>query len=441
MPWKKMELRLTSPRYVQFRQTIKLRPASLLARRVSSPGWLWPQQPLANWIPRFQLNCWSQTIRKPTIDNLPIPWHTSKESSPHYLYKCKLPWEEIMSEGQELARYTPIDDTHITIVVAIPSRYDDALTRAGIVAERVTRSQKFADYQQMKAKNTQLRQQHDLQLFSTYLAQMQITRTADDLYTDAQAWQGMNAGLLEGFKAWMLKEGYAIGSINIRLATIRKYCELAHVSGVISAQELAMLKLVKGYRYSEGRNIDQDRKDRGLSTRVGTKKTAPTPVSTRQALRLKDETTKPLQPRTRAHDKLLETRDALLMCLMIEHALRVSEVVGLDASSINLEAGTITVYRQKTYTRDTYELMPRTREAAQAYLPLIDQDGPLFTSYQSKRITRYGIFERVRLLGKQVGIENLSPHDLRHFWTIDAFKNGNGIDLIQRYGGWNSPAM
>lgn len=346
-----------------------------------------------------------------------------------------------MSEGQELAPYTPSDDAHITIVDATPSRYDDALARAGIVAERVTRSQKFADYQQMKAKNTQLRQQHDLHLFSTYLAQMQITRTADDLYTDAQAWQGMNAGLLEGFKAWMLKEGYAIGSINIRLATIRKYCELAHVSGVISAQELAMLKLVKGYRYSEGRNIDQDRKDRGLSTRVGTKKTAPTPVSTRQALRLKDETTRPLQPRTRAHDKLLETRDALLMCLMIEHALRVSEVVGLDASSINLEAGTITVYRQKTYTRDTYELMPRTREAAQAYLPLIDQDGPLFTSYQSKRITRYGIFERVRLLGKQVGIENLSPHDLRHFWTIDAFKNGNGIDLIQRYGGWNSPAM
>jgi integrase len=85
--------------------------------------------------------------------------------------------------------------------------------------------------------------------------------------------------------------------------------------------------------------------------------------------------------------------------------------------------------------------MPRTREAAGEYLPLIDQNGPLFASYQGKRITRFGIFERVRLLGKQVGIENLSPHDLRHFWTIDAFRNGNGIDLIQRYGGWNSAAM
>lgn len=343
------------------------------------------------------------------------------------------------NEGRELVSYS-IDDAQITIVDVDP-RYDDTLARAGLAAEQATRSQKFEAYHAMKARNTLLRQRHDLQVFSTYLGQAQIMRGADDLYADAGAWEGMNAGLLEGFKAWMLKEGYAIGSINIRLATMRKYCELAHVSGVIAAQELALIKLVKGYRYSEGHNIDEDRKDKGLTTRIGSKKASPTPVSTRQALRLKVETTRPTQPYTRAHDQILEARDALLMCLLIEHALRVSEVVGLHASSIDLEAGTITVYREKTYTRDTYELMSRTREAAEGYLPLVEQDGPLFIGYQGKRITRYGIFERVRVLGKQVGIENLSPHDLRHFWTVDAFRNGNGIDLIQRYGGWNSAAM
>lgn len=341
--------------------------------------------------------------------------------------------------SQELTPYNT-DDTQITIVTDT-SGYDDALARAGLIAEQAIRSQKFEAYHAMKARNTLLRQQHDLQVFSRYLGHAQIVRMAENLYADAGAWQGMNAGLLEGFKAWMLQEGYAIGSINIRLATVRKYCELAHVSGVLSAQELALIKLVKGYRYSEGRNVDQGRKDKGLTTRIGTKKASPTPVSTRQALRLKTETTQPAQPRTRAHDQILEARDALLMCLLIEHALRVSEVVGLNSDSINLEAGTITVYREKTYTRDTYELMSRTREAAEGYLPLIEQDGPLFSGYQGRRITRYGIFERVRVLGKQVGIENLSPHDLRHFWTVDAFKHGNGIDLIQRYGGWNSAAM
>lgn len=357
----------------------------------------------------------------------------------------KLMWYSYMEgdkqvqKDREIVPYR-IDGDRIT-VAEDTSRYDDDLYQAGRVAQEITRNQKFEAYHQMKAKNTLLRQQYDLQVFSAYLAQAGILRSADDLYADAEAWRGMNAGLLEGFKAWMLKEGYAIGSINLRLATIRKYCELAHASGVLSSEDLALIKLVKGYRYSEGHNIDQDRKEKGLDTRVGTKKATPTPISTRQALRLKTETTHPTQPRTRAHDQLLEARDALLMCLLIEHALRVSEVVGLDVNDIDLETGTISVYREKTYTRDTYELMPRTREAAEIYLPLVEQDGPLFTSYQGKRITRYGIFERVRLLGQQVGIPNLSPHDLRHFWTVDAFKNGNGIDLIQRYGGWNSPAM
>lgn len=320
-------------------------------------------------------------------------------------------------------------------------RYDDSLEIAGLIADHLSRGQKFAAYHSTKAHNTLQRQQYDLQVFSAYLAQAGITRDPESLYLDAEAWRGITAGLLEGFKTWMLNHGYAIGSVNLRLSTIRKYCELACVAGTLSDQDIALIKLVKGFRFSEGHNIDRNRAEQGKPTRIGAKKAAPTPVLKRQALQLKQATTRTAQPRTREHDQLLEERDALLMCLLIEHALRVSEIVALNAESIDLDTNTISVYRAKTYSRDTYELMPRTREAAHAYLPLIDPHGPLFTGYEGKRITRYGIFDRVRLLGQQVGLDNLSPHDLRHFWTIDAFRNGNGIDIIQRYGGWNSPAM
>lgn len=320
-------------------------------------------------------------------------------------------------------------------------RYDDSLEIAGLIADHLSRGQKFAAYHSTKARNTLQRQQYDLQVFSTYLAQAGITRDPESLYLDAEAWRGITSGLLEGFKTWMLNHGYAIGSVNLRLSTIRKYCELAYVAGTLSDQDIALIKLVKGFRFSEGHNIDRNRAEQGNPTRIGAKKAAPTPVLKRQALQLKQATTHTAQPRTREHDQLLEERDALLMCLLIEHALRVSEIVALNAESIDLDTNTISVYRAKTYSRDTYELMPRTREAAHTYLPLIDPHGPLFTGYEGKRITRYGIFNRVRLLGQQVGLDNLSPHDLRHFWTIDAFRNGNGIDIIQRYGGWNSPAM
>jgi integrase len=362
----------------------------------------------------------------------------SLAATTHYLNKCKVHGGFFMADDRQVVPYNE-NEADKGLLAETLTAYDDSLEIAGLIADHLTRGQKFAAYHQTKAKNTLQRQQYDLQVFSTYLAQAGITRSADDLYLDAEAWRGMNAGLLEGFKVWMLNEGYAIGSVNLRLSTIRKHCELAHVAGVLSSQDLALIKLVKGFRYSEGTNIDRNRIEQGRVTRIGAKKATPVSVPKQKALRLKHATTP--GERTRDRDQLLEQRDALLMCLLIEHALRVSEIVALNASSIDLDAGTLTVYRSKTYSHDTYELMPRTREAAAVYLPLIDPQGPLFSGYDGKRITRYGIFDRVRQLGRLVGIDNLSPHDLRHFWTIDAFRNGNGIDLIQRYGGWNSPAM
>jgi hypothetical protein len=133
------------------------------------------------------------------------------------------------------------------LAVREAAAYDDSLELAGKIAEHLARGQKFAWYHQTKAKNTLERQQYDLQVFSTYLAQAGITRSAEDLFLDAGAWRGMNSGLLEGFRTWMLNEGYAIGSINLRLSTIRKYCELAFATGIISSQDLALIKLVKGF--------------------------------------------------------------------------------------------------------------------------------------------------------------------------------------------------
>jgi len=170
--------------------------------------------------------------------------------------------EQFMQDGQRLVPYDKSQSLNSQLAEITP-RYDDALEIAGAIAQHLSRGQKFAAYQQTKAHNTLLRQQFDLQVFSTYLAEAGITRDAESLFLDAEAWRGMSAGLLEGFKTWMLNQGYAIGSSNLRLSNIRKYCELAHVAGEITSQELALIKLVKGYRYSEGLNIDRNRSQRG----------------------------------------------------------------------------------------------------------------------------------------------------------------------------------
>jgi integrase len=55
------------------------------------------------------------------------------------------------------------------------------------------------------------------------------------------------------------------------------------------------------------------------------------------------------------------------------------------------------------------------------------------------------ISERVRTLGKALGIDNLSAHDCRHYWAtywgnrVDRLPKG--VFSLQEADGWNSLAM
>ena len=130
------------------------------------------------------------------------------------------------------------------------------------------------------------------------------------------------------------------------------------------------------------------------------------------------------------------------MGLFIEHAFRVSEVAGLDIEDFDLEQGTVTIYREKTDETQTHQLKKHTLLAASHYLAECGaSSGPLFLGYQGRRITRYGLYDRVRVLGQQVGLPTLSPHDLRHYWTYDALGNATPVDRVQSGGNWKSPTM
>lgn len=344
------------------------------------------------------------------------------------------------------------------------SGYDDSLHDAGAIADRAYRPRVFADYQRKKSEATRQAQQSDLKLFSRYLEACGLSRSPEALYNDPHAWRGMNYALLEGFRMWLYYEqppqqdgtrhGFAIRSVKRRISTIRVYCKLAYKSGILTDEEYNRIQLVEIDSHSAGVNIDQERRQMKITPRLVERKNANTVVKRQQASRLKKTTI--ANESARAHDQLLEERDELLMCLLIEHGLRVSEIVNLDASSIDLQENTISVKRSKTYSQDVLRLMSGTRAAAARYLPLLEAhrntlpvvDGddilhePLFYGYEGRRITRFGIYNRVRELGELVGIKNLSPHVLRNYWVQDAFHHpANSLDMIQQYGGWKSAIM
>src|SRR5256885_13818668 len=152
------------------------------------------------------------------------------------------------------------------------SRSGDDLARAGLAADHASQTDAFAEYHAEQSDNTRAAQRDALKCFSAYLAAAHIQREAEDLYQDAEAWRGMSAGLLKGFRMWLLEQGYAIGTLNHRLSIIRQYCRLANVAGVISDEMLELVLAVKGYGGEKGGKLGSGRGPRRRSPRQRNKK-------------------------------------------------------------------------------------------------------------------------------------------------------------------------
>jgi len=289
----------------------------------------------------------------------------------------------------------------------------------------------FTSYQERIAEHTRRRQKADIALFSQYLGNAGLPITPEDLFSTPDAWTPITYGLIDGFVRWQVREGYAIGSINVRLATIKTYCGLAAKAGTVATEELALIKLVKGYRHKEGKNVDALRD----VSRVGEKKADVVLIEVEQAALLKK------QPDTQQG-----RRDALLICLLLDHGLRCGEIAELPVAAINLDTGILTFYRKKVDKTQNHEMTRDTWIAARRYLEVARPEKYLLMGSRKGgklegRMRERAITARMEVLCRSIGIERASAHDGRHAWATFAIRGGTDIKALQDAGGWASIAM
>jgi integrase len=312
-----------------------------------------------------------------------------------------------------------------------------ALEAAGQAANQAATINVFEEYQQRKSYNTLRRQKADLDLLIRFLHEFNV-EPEGDLMTDPESWRGASWGLVEAFRRWQLDQGYAVESINVRLSTIKTYAALAHKAGIIPLEEYALIRMVTGYSHRESVHVDEKRVSTGLATRRGYKKAEPINIPIEVVRALKHD--HPQTPQGR--------RDALLMCLLLDHGLRCNELVGLKVANFDQSAGIFTFYRPKVDKVQTHAMSRDTRRALSAYINWgdcpTDPEAPLLrASNKSGRLTKAGISlrgvtNRVNELGQMLGIPNLSTHDGRHSWATRAAHNGTDPFTLQEAGGWNS---
>jgi integrase len=319
-----------------------------------------------------------------------------------------------------------------------------ALQLAGQAANHAASHYVFEAHRAEKSANTLRAQDSDLCRFSDFLHSVNVPH-ADNLNLNPDGWRGITWGLIEGFKQWLLGQGYAVGTVNRALATVRKYAALAFKAGVIDQTEHALIRQVAGIPAKAAVKVDAKRD----TTRKGWKKAEPTELTDSQAERLKHE----------HEDTPTGRRDALLMCLLINHALRVGEAAALQVGDVNLEAGKITFTRPKTGDTQTDRLFPDDIAAMRRWLAIrgtqpgalllpVTKGGRVVHDTENgklKGMTENALRKRVRRLGDAIGIDHLSPHDNRHYWTtyqIDHIQElPRGMEDIRTGGGWKSYAM
>ena len=129
-------------------------------------------------------------------------------------------------------------------------------------------------------------------------------------------------------------------------------------------------------------------------------------------------------------------RDRAMIELLYATGLRVSEMVGLERSQLQLEAGFLIAFGKGAKER----VVP-VGESAETWLDrYLKEVRPamtkgrhdvVFVSYRGSGLTRQGFWKLLRNYGRSAGIPDLSPHVLRHSFATHLLEHGADLRAVQ----------
>jgi integrase len=294
-----------------------------------------------------------------------------------------------------------------------------------------------------KSDNTLKAYRRDLQCFACLIYGEQVpSNYGYRLSNEKDLWQAITYGEVNVYQIWLLRQGYAMSSINRALYAVRAYAQQAMLAGAVSAEVYQRIAAIQSVTSKAAANLDDKRPltRREVSRQ---KKAEPTRIPADIIARLLND-----------HD--LETlrglRDSVLMGLLLELGLRASEVYDLQCAGVDLVEGRIRFYRQKVDQKQTLALPTRLQRLLRTYLDRLQQHN-VIPERLVIGVTRgdlpgkpylkpSSISNIVQQLGERYGIKKLSAHDCRHHCMTYLIQQKNANPMtIQDFGGWRDARM
>lgn len=130
-------------------------------------------------------------------------------------------------------------------------------------------------------------------------------------------------------------------------------------------------------------------------------------------------------------------RDKAMLELLYATGIRVSELIGLDMSDLNLKSGYIRCRNSKNE-----RVIPMGQKAVDALCLYVDKarkqmikdesEGALFVNCGGARISRQGFWKIIKQYRDSSGIDmDITPHSLRHSFAAHLIENGADLQSLK----------
>lgn len=242
-----------------------------------------------------------------------------------------------------------------------------------------------------------------------------------------ETWVGMTRDIIVGVKDAWLAQGYAIATINSRVATLKKFAALACEAGYLPDHELTRIRGIANISNRQGVKINRGRK----VVRRGHKRHTPAVLTVEQmAAILNAPATTPI-----------ELRDRVIGHMLLMHGMRSGEVSEILRD--NIRGGILRWHREKTDEWATHALHAATKKAIEAYLAIAPASDFLLVrakrngDLDTRPLGTKGVQDVARKLGSIVGVD-LHAHGCRHSYANMLVEGGTGVPDLQQAGGWQN---
>jgi integrase len=135
-------------------------------------------------------------------------------------------------------------------------------------------------------------------------------------------------------------------------------------------------------------------------------------------------------------------RDRAIVLFLIDSGVRSAELVALDVGDVDLRDGAVKVRQGKGQKDRTAYISSRTAKQLARYLAgrgAVGPDDPLFLSKRGgKRLTRSGLGQLMKRLGKRSGVQPCTVHMTRRYFAVKSLESGMSVYHLMRVGGWGS---